>query len=209
MRRSSSPRAATRPRPSNGTNRKRSHFPFRYSIDECPMSSDGYDARADVHLSLRPLPSAEEALARLTEKARQDLALLAHPAADWVRPVADAAGRDVRDVIIVGAGQAGLIVGLALKRDGVRNVVLLDRNPAGYEGPWDTFARMTVLRTPKALVGAELGIPSLSTRAWFEAVYGAEAWDKITWIPRRDWMRYLRWYRTVADLDIRNEVEVR
>jgi hypothetical protein len=26
-----------------------------------------------------------------------------------------------------------------------------------------------VLRTPKALVGAELGIPSLSVRAWFVA----------------------------------------
>jgi len=172
------------------------------------MISGGYDAGTDVHLLLRPLPDAEEALARLTEKARQNLALLAHPAADWVRPIADAAGRDVRDVIIVGAGQAGLIVGLALKRDGVRNVALLDLNPAGYEGPWDTFARMAVLRTPKALVGAELGIPSLSARAWFEAVYGAEAWETITWIPRRDWMRYLRWYRTIAELDICNEVEV-
>jgi cation diffusion facilitator CzcD-associated flavoprotein CzcO len=111
-------------------------------------------------------------------------------------------------VAIVGAGQAGLIVGLALKREGVRNVVLLDRNPAGYEGPWDTFARMEVLRTPKALVGAELGIPSLSVRSWFEARYGAKAWDAITWVPRRDWTRYLRWYRGIADLAIRNEVEV-
>src|SRR5271168_4744611 len=119
MRHSFSPRAATRPRPSNGTNRKRSRFPFQYSIDALPMISGGYDAGTDVHLSLRPLPDAKEALARLTEKARQDLVLLAHPAADWVRPVADAAGRDVRDVIIVGAGQAGLIVGRALKRDGV------------------------------------------------------------------------------------------
>src|SRR5207248_8453993 len=86
--------------------------------------------------------------------------------------------------------------------------LLLDRNPAGYEGPWDTFARMEVLRTPKTLVGAEFGIPSLSVRSWFEARYGAEAWQKITWIPRRDWMRYLRWYRGIADLTIRNEVEV-
>jgi cation diffusion facilitator CzcD-associated flavoprotein CzcO len=171
-------------------------------------TAGGYDASADIHLSLRPLPDADAALARLTEQVRRDLAALAHPAADWVRPLPEAAERDVRDVVIVGAGQAGLIVGLALKREGVRNILLLDRNPAGYEGPWDTFARMEVLRTPKALVGAELGIPSLSARAWFEAVYGAEAWDQITWIPRRDWMRYLRWYRTIADLDIRNEVEV-
>jgi hypothetical protein len=74
------------------------------------MISTEYDAGADVHLSIRPLPDTEEALARLTEKARQDLALLAHPAAYWVRPIADAAGHDVRDVVIVGAGQAGLIM---------------------------------------------------------------------------------------------------
>lgn len=162
----------------------------------------------DIHLSLTPLPGAEAALAQLAEQARRDLEALAHPSADWVMPLTDTAPGHVYDVAIVGAGQAGLIVGLALKREGVRNVVLLDRNPAGYEGPWDTFARMEVLRTPKTLVGAELGIPSLSVRSWFEARYGAEAWQAITWIPRRDWMRYLRWYRGIADLAIRNEVEV-
>ncbi|HTQ32676.1 MAG TPA: NAD(P)/FAD-dependent oxidoreductase [Stellaceae bacterium] len=162
----------------------------------------------DIHTSLRPLPRAETALAALTAQARRDLAILAHPAAEWVKPLPEAAGRDVRDVVIIGAGQAGLAVGLALKREGVRNVVLLDHNPAGYEGPWDTFARMVTLRTPKTLVGIELGIPSLSARAWFEAIYGAEAWEQITWIPRRDWMRYLRWYRSIADLDIKNETEV-
>jgi cation diffusion facilitator CzcD-associated flavoprotein CzcO len=165
-------------------------------------------ASHDIHMSLRPLPGAEPALARLAGQARADLALLAHPAAAWVRPVADVGRQKVHDVVIVGAGQAGLVVGLALKREGVRDILLLDRNQAGYEGPWETFARMVTLRTPKNLVGAELGIPSLSARAWFEAVYGPEAWERITWIPRRDWMRYLRWYRGIADLDIRNEVEV-
>ena len=172
------------------------------------MIGNGIDAGADIHVSLQPQPAAEAALTRLAEQARRDLDALAHPSSASVRPVADAMGRQVYDVVIVGAGQAGLIVGLALKREGVRNVLLLDRNPAGYEGPWDTFARMEVLRTPKTLVGAELGMPSLSVRSWFEARYGAEAWQKIGWIPRRDWMRYLRWYRGIADLTIRNEVEV-
>jgi cation diffusion facilitator CzcD-associated flavoprotein CzcO len=168
------------------------------------MSAAGHD----IHMSLQALSDAEARVARLTEQVRHDLAVLAHPTASWVKPVADPAGRKVHNVVIVGAGQAGLIVGLALKRDGISDVLLLDRNPAGYEGPWDTFARMEVLRTPKTLVGAELGIPSLSARAWFEATYGAEAWEQITWIPRRDWMRYLHWYRSIAALDIRNEVEV-
>jgi len=162
----------------------------------------------DIHMSLQPQPTAEAALSRLAVQARRDLEALGHPSSAWVRPVADALGRQVYDVVIVGAGQAGLIVGLALKREGIRNVLLLDRNPAGYEGPWDTFARMEVLRTPKTLVGAELGIPSLSVRSWFEARYGAEAWQQISWIPRRDWMDYLRWYRAIANLAIRNEVEV-
>src|SRR5258708_23121534 len=172
------------------------------------MIGNGIDACADIHTSLQPQPTAEAALARLAEQAQRDLDAVAHPSSAWVTPVADAMGRQVYDVVIVGAGQAGLIVGLALKREGVRNILLLDRNPAGYEGPWDTFARMEVLRTPKTLVGAELGIPSLSVRSWFEARYGAEAWQKITWIPRRAWMGYLRCYRGIADLTIRNDVEV-
>ena len=74
----------------------------------------------DIHTALQPLPGADGLLAKLAERARRDLAALAHPSAEWVRPVAGPAGRDVHDVVIVGAGQAGLIVGLALKREGVR-----------------------------------------------------------------------------------------
>ena len=162
----------------------------------------------DPHLSLRPRPTATADLARLAAKARDDLAALAHPEADWVRPICDPSGQHLFDVAIIGAGQSGLAIGLALKREGVGNVVLLDRNPAGYEGPWETFARMAVLRTPKTLVGSELGIPSLSVRAWFETRYGAEAWERIEWIPRADWMAYLRWYRGIAGLEICNDTSV-
>ncbi len=165
-------------------------------------------AAGDPHLSLQPRPTAGADLVRLAAQARRDLAALAHPADEWVRPVSHPSGQHVFDVAIVGAGQNGLVIGLALKPEGVGNVLLLDRNPAGYEGPWETFARMAVLRTPKELVGAELGIPSLSARTWFETRYGTEAWDRIAWIPRQDWMRYLRWYRELADLDIGNETPV-
>jgi hypothetical protein len=148
-------------------------------------ADDASSVSGDAHGALRPLPTAESDTARLAERARRDLAALAHPAAAWVRPALHASGQHVFDVVIVGAGQSGLIIGLALKREGVCNVLLLDRNPAGYEGPWETFARMAVLRSPKAVVGAELGIPSLSVRAWFEARYAAEAWERIIWIPRQ------------------------
>lgn len=36
----------------------------------------------------------------------------------------------------------------------VTNVIILDENPEGLEGPWVTYARMVTLRTNKALTGA-------------------------------------------------------
>jgi hypothetical protein len=90
----------------------------------------------------------------------------------------------------------------------VHNVVVLDENPEGQEGPWITYARMVTLRTPKHLTGVETGIPSLTYRAWYEAQFGAEAWEKLDKIPRADWMEYLRWLRAVLELPVRNEAKV-
>ena len=66
------------------------------------------------------------------------------------------------DVVIVGAGQAGLAIGFALQREGIDRVVLLDARPAGQEGPWRDVARMETLRSPKDLVGPEQGIAELT-----------------------------------------------
>jgi cation diffusion facilitator CzcD-associated flavoprotein CzcO len=157
--------------------------------------------------AMQPLPDAIARLQVLTERARSDLALMAYPSRGWVKPF-DTPLQPVYDVLIVGAGQSGLAAGLALKRDGVTNLVLIDQSPPGWEGPWETYARMQTLRTPKFSVGLEGGIPSLSARAWFEARYGSEAWLKIERVPRGDWMDYLRWFRQVIDLPIRNETRV-
>lgn len=35
----------------------------------------------------------------------------------------------------------------------VTNVLVLDENPEGLEGPWVTYARMMTLRTSKSLTG--------------------------------------------------------
>jgi cation diffusion facilitator CzcD-associated flavoprotein CzcO len=67
---------------------------------------------------------------------------------------------------------------------------------------------MSELRTPKVQNGIEFGQPSLSARAWFIARHGQAAWDRITRIPRQDWMAYLRWYRAVLDLPVENDVSV-
>lgn len=153
------------------------------------------------------LSDADERLSALAERARTELALMAYPARGWVKPL-DTQLAPVYDVLIVGAGQSGLAAGLALKRDGVTNILLVDQSEPGLEGPWETYARMQTLRTPKYSVGMEGGIPALSARAWFEARYGAEEWLKIERVPRTDWMDYLRWFRAVADLPIRNRVKV-
>src|SRR5271170_3464678 len=148
---------------------------------------------------------AEARLAALAAQIRRDADMLAYPARDWVAPLADATGQPVYDVVIVGAGQSGLAVAQGLIRDGVRNILVLDRNPEGFEGPWLTYARMAILRTPKHQVGIDHGLPSLTIRAWYEAKHGAGSWDAVLRVGRADWMGYLRWYRQVLNLPVRND----
>lgn len=143
-----------------------------------------------------------DGLEALNRRVARDLELLTLPAAPWV-PERSAEGQPLLDVAIVGAGMAGLAAAAALRNIGLR-AVNYDRRPQGYEGPWATTARMETLRSPKTLTGPALGIPSLTFRAWFEAQFDAEAWDALDKIPRLMWMDYLRWFREVLQLDIRN-----
>jgi len=146
-------------------------------------------------------------LAALEERLRQDLAWLELPAKPWVpRRVVD--GQGVVDVVIIGAGMAGLVASAMLRRIGVDNQLVLDRAPAGHEGPWVTFARMRTLRSPKELTGPAMGLPALTFRAFYEAQYGRAAWQALDRAPRTMWMDYLIWYRKVLNLPVRNEVTV-
>lgn len=109
----------------------------------------------------------------------------------------------VDDVIIVRAGQSGLGAAFALQRERVHNVLVIDENPAGQEGPWVTYARMQTLRTPKHITSIDLGVPSLTFRAWWQAQHGSAACNALDKIPRAPWMDYLRWYRTTLRLPAR------
>ena len=111
-------------------------------------------------------------------------------------------------MLIVGGGQGGLAVSFALRRDNVTNVIAVDRNPQGAEGPWNTYARMRLLRTALDLTGPDLGIPSLTPRAWFTAKHGAPAWDALERFPTIAWHEYLAWYRRVLRIPVWNETEV-
>jgi cation diffusion facilitator CzcD-associated flavoprotein CzcO len=151
------------------------------------------------------VPSGLEALEK---RLAQDLAWLELPAKSWVPP-REVEGQRVRDVVIIGAGMAGLVASGMLKRLGVDNHVLFDRAPAGSEGPWVTYARMRTLRSPKQLTGPAMGLPALTFRAYYEARFGPEAWDALDRAPRTLWMDYLVWYRKVLELPVANGVEVK
>ncbi|MEZ0116305.1 UNVERIFIED_ORG: cation diffusion facilitator CzcD-associated flavoprotein CzcO [Heyndrickxia coagulans] len=144
-------------------------------------------------------------LEALNKRVQKDLSCLAFGGADWVRPVVHPEGH-VYDAIIIGGGQCGLGVAFGLLKERISNILVIDENPNGYEGPWDTYARMLTLRTPKHLTSIDLGIPSLTFRAFWEAQYGEKAWDELDKIPRREWMNYLRWYRKVLRLPVLNDV---
>lgn len=137
------------------------------------------------------------------KRVRYDLEALGLNEPTWVVP-----RPGVYDVVIIGGGQSGMGAAFALRKERVSNILILDENPAGREGPWLTYARMITLRTPKELLSIDCGVPSLTFREWWVAQHGEQGWRDIDKIPRQDWMAYLKWYRDVLDLPVRNETKV-
>jgi len=144
-------------------------------------------------------------LAALRQRLMEDLDRLCLPAEDWLRRAVD---DPVLDVAIVGGGMSGLAAAAALRLAGVRRVQVFDRHPAGQAGPWVTHARMRTLRSPKHLAGPALGLPSLTFRAWYEAQFGAAAWQALARIARVQWQAYLNWYAEVLDLPVLHQRRV-
>jgi cation diffusion facilitator CzcD-associated flavoprotein CzcO len=187
---------------------------------DCRARADGGDQRGDpVAVATCPGRAADHprhlvscqrflmtaiGLAALESQVARECDILAYPAADWVVPASAPDGSTPLDCAVVGAGMFGLAVGGLLRRERVTNIALFDSNEAGREGPWVTFARMSMLRTPKDLSGPELGIPALSFRAWWEAQHGAESWQRMFRVPRTAWMDYLTWFRRVMALPVSN-----
>jgi cation diffusion facilitator CzcD-associated flavoprotein CzcO len=150
---------------------------------------------------------AAKNLEELARRAAFELECLGYPAREWVRARSHA-GQTVHDAVIVGGGQSGVSIAFRLLRERVTNIRVLDRTSEGQEGPWGSFARMHTLRTPKAVIGPELGIPSLSARAWYEAHFGESAWVDLDKIPREHWHEYLLWVRRTIGIDVTNDAEV-
>lgn len=150
------------------------------------------------------MPQNTTALAALERRIERELEALNYGGRDWV----PSPGEGVLDVLIVGAGHAGLALSFALGRKDMRRVLLVDAAAEGREGPWTRTAKMRTLRTPKLLKGPDNDVPSLSPRDWFIAAYGQERWDAIRYFPRIDWQEYLTFYRKVTGARVLNETEV-
>src|SRR5580658_10279007 len=88
------------------------------------------------------LPELESAI-------RRDLEILEYPSKRWLEPVKGGDGSKVYDVVVVGAGHCGLAAAFGLLREKITNILVIDENPSGEEGPWQTYARMPDLRTRK------------------------------------------------------------
>src|SRR4051794_2330093 len=148
-------------------------------------------------------------LPELERLARHEVAQLRYPAQNCVLPRNAADGRAMLDVLVVRGGMCGQTATFALLREGVTNLRCLDRAARGAEGPWTTFARMDILRSPKHLTGPDLGIASLTYRAWHEAKFGVSHWEKLHKIDRLEWARYLQWVRDTVPIPVENGVNVR
>ena len=155
-----------------------------------------------------PTPPTPIGLPALTRQVRRDLELLDYPRRPWVAPRTARSGSSIYDVVIVGAGQSGLTCAFGLSRERVGNVLVVDRNPLDRAGPWLNFARMRTLRTPKYLTGPDLGIPSLTPRAYYEAQFGDGSWESLGLIPKELWASYLSWYRDTLRIPVLPDTRV-
>ena len=148
-----------------------------------------------------PLVGSLEQLERMVAR---DLEILLYPQKPWMTPVAGADGREAYDVVVVGGGHCGIAAAFALMQEKITNILVLDENDPGEEGPWLTYARMPDLRTRKTVIGMELGYPNLTFRAYYEAREGIEAYGAMSRISCEDWVSYLMWMRKVLELPVQN-----
>ena len=147
-------------------------------------------------------------LQALEARVAHDLSCLNYPPPDWMLPTSGSDGAPMTDVLVVGAGMCGQTAAFALRREGLQRVQTIDARVEGEEGPWARFARMEMLRSPKHLTGPDLGIPSLTFRAWYEARFGQAAWQALHKVWRLDWRDYLLWVRRQVGVRVDNGVQL-
>ncbi|MBT9386082.1 NAD(P)/FAD-dependent oxidoreductase [Pseudooceanicola sp. CBS1P-1] len=152
--------------------------------------------------SAHAVPGAAEAAV-----ARQ-LRQLGLPGAEWTVPRPGPDGQPLLDAVVIGGGMYGVSCAAELWARGLRNILILERNPEGREGPWTTYARMPTLRSPKTLPGISLGTGALTFPAWYEATFGKAAWEALYKVPNAVWVDYIAWVRRTLALPMQSGVAV-
>ena len=104
-------------------------------------------------------PPTGTGLAALEDRVRQDLDILAFPFKPWLsvqNSTSDAP--PVYDVVVVGAGQAGISIAVGLLRENVKNILVIDKAELKDAKTKDLSAKLTKLGLSNALIigGAEL-----------------------------------------------------
>ncbi|MDE0809784.1 MAG: NAD(P)/FAD-dependent oxidoreductase [Alphaproteobacteria bacterium] len=155
-----------------------------------------------------PLPGSEARLGALAAKVQSDLHALRHPEAEWMPTRTGANGVPMLDVLVIGAGQGGLSIAAHLLKERVTNIMVVDREPAGAEGIWNSHGRMPVIRSPKHYPGPDMGVPNLTYEAWHRAAFGDISWEGVNFVPITLWVDYLSWVRRTLELPVRNATEV-
>ena len=93
-------------------------------------------------------------------------------------------------------------------RERVTNILVIDQEPQGKEGIWNSHGRMPVIRSPKHYPGPDMGIPSLTYESWHRATFGNNSWTKLSFIPIPNWIDYLSWVRRVLKLPVQNDTKL-
>ncbi len=145
-----------------------------------------------------------DTLRLLEERVRADLELTNYPSRPWLPAILAPDGRPASDVIVIGGGQSGISAAFGLMREQLQRVRVVDRAIEGYEGPWATFARMTTLRTPKHVLGPDLGMPRSPSAPGIPLASARTRGRDLKRVPRLAWMEYLRWLRRVLAIPIEN-----
>ena len=133
---------------------------------------------------------------------------LRHPETDWMPNLIGPDGKSLLDVLVVGAGQGGLGIAGTLMRERVTNILVIDKEPRGKEGTWNSHGRMPVIRSPKHYPGPDMGIPNLTYEAWHSAAYGNKSWEATKLIPINNWTKYLAWLRQTLNIPVQNKTEL-
>lgn len=174
--------------------------------------TEGSVMKIEEHGGVAPMARPPLDAAALAAHGRQvlvDLEKLQLPHRQWLPPGTTPEGAPLFDVVVIGAGMYGLAAAAALRLAGIQNVLVLEREKKGSEGPWVTYARMPTLRSPKELPGISLDIPSLTFRAWYEAAYGEDTFRQLYKVWNQDWQDYLVWFQDVMSLPVRHGCEVK